>query len=116
MPSPALEEMPFLKAYGYVPEVNVNASAHDPFGGGREYTRTVPVAAGHRFMRDEDGDLNYPMSARQLNPAYFAWMCNQSELVSGDLSDVVNLTASKDKIKHSDELVWDEDEKTGRRR
>lgn len=115
VPDPSMEEMPFLKAYGYVPEVNVNASAADPFGGGRPYTRTIQAAATHSFLRDEDGELNYGNSARYHNPGYFAWMCNASELVTGDLSDVVTLNASKDHQKRSDELIWEEDNSRRRR-
>ena len=105
-----------MKAYGYVPEVNVNASASDPFGGGRPYVRTVPVAAGHRFLRDEEGYDNFPMSARHHAPAYFAWMANNAELTTTDLSDIVTLNASKDKADQSAEIVWDEDQRSNRRR
>jgi len=98
VPHPSATELDFLKAYGYsTTYTGVTASA----SGERALTRSVPVAASHRLLKDAEGNPQFGASWRNLGPgsaAMFSWMCNQDELRSegGDISDVVTLNASKE--------------------
>jgi len=98
-PEPSVNELPFMKHYGYVSQsgsASVNASALAP--GERFAPRSFPVAASHRLQKDQDGNDRHPASWRKTTPAMFAWMCDQEGLRSdgGDISDVVTLNASKE--------------------
>lgn len=106
-PMPSVAEMPFMEAHGFTGEVNVNASAFERYGGSRDYIRTVPVAASHRNLRDEDGDVQLPASMRYHSPHLFGWMCAQEGLREDDLSDIVNLNAAKNVIVRKDAEKWD---------
>lgn len=107
VPHPSIQEMPFVKAYGFVSELNVNASASDPYNGGRLYKRTMPVAATHRHLLDEDGNNNFPASARIHNPPFFSWMCDNSALINGSLDDVVHLNPKYNVIERKDNEAWE---------
>lgn len=107
VPHPSIQEMPFVKAYGYVAEINVNASASDPYNGGRLYKRTLPVAATHRHLLDEEGNNNFPASARIHNPPFFSWMCNNQALINGSLDDVVTLNQKLNVIERKDNEAWE---------
>lgn len=91
---PSVADLPFLQKYGFSNEVGVNASAAG--GGGAKLIRTsVQAAREHRLLLDEDGDLQFPASARYHNPTIFAWMVNETPLNSMDLSDHVAINASR---------------------
>jgi hypothetical protein len=99
IPEPSVNELPFLKAYGYTAgQAGVTASALAP--GERALPRSIPVAASHRLIKDADSNPRHPASWRYTkgSDAMFSWMCSQDELRSdgGDLSEMVNLVASKD--------------------
>ena len=90
---PSVADLPFLQKYGFSNEVGVNASAS---GGGAKLIRTsVQAAREHRLLLDEDGDLQFPASARYHNPTVFAWMVNEAPLNTMDLSDHVAINASR---------------------
>lgn len=97
-PHPSVGELPFLQAYGYTSEVNVNASQQDDQYSNKPFVTAVPVAASHKHLIDEERNLMFPDSARYHAPAFFGWMCDNEELRNGDLSDVVNLVASRNEI------------------
>lgn len=107
VPPPSISELPFLKAYGYTNEISVNASNNIYGTSERLFTKAVPVAAGHRMLKDEEGNLALPASARYHAPAFFSWMCDSQEMRSGDLSDVVNLVASKNTVIRKDVDTWE---------
>lgn len=91
---PSVADLPFLQKYGFSNEVGVNASAAG--GGGAKLIRTsVQAAREHRLLLDEDGDLQFPASARYHNPTVFAWMVNEAPLNTMDLSDHVAINASR---------------------
>lgn len=94
-PMPSIAERDFLKEQGFTSEVNVNASIFDSFGGGRPYVSSVPAPPEHRNLRDKNGDLMLPNSARYQkgNDVIFAWMCANKDLRDGDLSDVARMSA-----------------------
>lgn len=102
-PEPGLEEMEFLRCYNFRPRddlVGVNASS-SLYNGGRVGLRSVPVAASHSVIRDEDGNLNNPNSGRfgeVPQQLFFSWMCSRKELVNGDLSDVARMRQDKNTI------------------
>jgi len=94
---PSVAELPFLQKYGYSNNVDVNASAaaSGPFGGTKPIRRTVMAAREHGLLFDEEGELNFPNSARYHNPTFFAWMVNEAPLDKVDLNDYVSINASK---------------------
>lgn len=100
---PGMEETDFLRAYGFRPRddlVGVHASS-SLYNGGRVGLTSVPVAASHTLLYDEDGNLNNPDSARfggQPQKLFFGWMCSRKELVTGDLSDVARMREDKNTI------------------
>jgi hypothetical protein len=109
VPEPSLAELPFLQAYGYRAEADVVASRKsDPYSTDRAFQRTVEAAATHRHLLDGDRNQQFPASARYHAPAFFAWMCNNDELRSGDLSDVVSFVASKNVIVRKDAEEWEQ--------
>ena len=102
----SIAELPFAQAYGYRSEVDVNASATDPYGGGRLFRKTMPVAASHKHLIDEDGNSNFPASARIHNKYFFSWMCDNDFLREGNLNDLVVLNASKNTVIRKDAGAW----------
>jgi hypothetical protein len=93
----AAVELPFLQRYGFSNEVNVNASS----GGGMHGSAMKPIrtsiaaAREHPLLLDEDGDPQFPYSARYLNPTRFAWMVNEAPFERMDLTEMVAVSASK---------------------
>ncbi len=65
------------------------------------------MAATHKHLRDEEGNVNFPGSARYHAPTFFAWMTTNEQLINGDLSDVVNIVASKDEIERRSVDDWE---------
>lgn len=93
---PSVAELPFLQKYGYSNNVDVNASAASgPYGGVKPIRKSVIAAREHPLLYDEDGEMNFPNSARYHNPTFFAWMVNEAPLDKVDLSDYVSINASK---------------------
>ena len=94
---PSVADLPFLQKYGFSNEVGVNASgtSGSAHGGGKLIRTSVQAAREHRLLLDEDGDLQFPASARYHNPTIFAWMVNEAPLNSMDLSDHVAINASR---------------------
>ena len=95
---PSVAELPFLQKFGYSNNVDVNASAgaaSGPFGGIKPIRKSVMAAREHSLLYDEDGEMNFPNSARYHNPAFFAWMVNEAPMDKVELSDYVSINASK---------------------
>jgi len=98
---PSLEEMPFLQAYGFRAEgAGVTASAAGTYG--RAPMRSVPVAASHAHLYNEDGERNNPASGRWADEKaphrlMFGWMTSLN-LATDDLSDVARMRPDKDTI------------------
>ena len=87
---PGTHELPFLMQHGYSNEVNVNASSI--YGNQNKTFRTsVQAARTHNHLVDEEGELNFPMSARYLNPVVMGWMVNESNLATADLSNYTTM-------------------------
>lgn len=102
---PSLEELPFMQAYGFRTETGVNASAY----GGRQLVRSLPVAATHTNIYNEEGQLNNPGSARFGEPCHklmFSWMCKNQDLISGDLSDVARMREDKNTISRKEPMMF----------
>jgi len=102
---PSLEEMPFLQAYGFRAEgsVGVTASAAG-YGYGRAAMRSVPVAASHAHLYNEEGERNNPASGRWADEKaphrlMFGWMTSLN-LATDDLSDVVRMREDKNTISY----------------
>ena len=93
--APSAAELPFLQKYGFSNEVNVNASG-SVYGQQQSRPLRVSIAAPreHRLLYDEDGDLQFPQSARYTNPARFAWMVNEAPFQTMDLTEHVAINAS----------------------
>jgi phage head maturation protease len=106
---PSDAELPFLQSYGYSSEINVNASAHDRFGGQREFVRSIKAAPRSHQDRDDHGHLNFPASARNIPgcDALFHWMCNNDDLRRGDLSEIVSINASRNRVERKDAEEWE---------
>lgn len=107
MAEPSLEDMPFLQVYGFsASSTGVNASSSFGFGSSRQLVRSMPVAATHSHMRNEEGELVNPESARfcQIpnNRAMFGWMYRNRELADGDLSDVARMREDKNTLQRKD--------------
>ena len=53
--------------------------------------------------------MNFPESARNIPgcDVMFAWMCNNADLVHGDLSDVVKISASRNLEVRKDADEWE---------
>lgn len=95
---PSVAELPFLQKFGYSNNVDVNASsagAAGPFGGIKPIRKSVMAAREHGLLYDEEGELNFPNSARYHNPTFFAWMVNEAPMDKVDLTDFVAINASK---------------------
>lgn len=94
---PGMEETEFLRAYGFRPRDDVIGGVN----ASRVGLRSVPVAASHSLLHDEDGNVNNPGSARYCGKPqqlFFGWMCSRKELVTGDLSDVARMRADKNTL------------------
>lgn len=102
---PSLEEMPFLQAYGFRAEgAGVTASANG-YGYGRAAVRSVPIAASHAHLYNEEGERNNPASGRwaeEKSPhrLMFGWMTSMSSLATDDLSDVVRMREDKNTVSY----------------
>ncbi len=97
---PSAAELPFLREFGYSNQIEVNASANSAYNGEdplRPFLESVDPAPTHRMLRDpQTRDYNFPASARNVNPAMFAWMVNHSGLrEERDLSNYVNFNAAR---------------------
>lgn len=94
--APSVAELPFLQKYGFSNEVNVNASGSGGGGaqGCKPFRTSIAPAREHRLLYDEDGDLQFPNSARYTNPTRFAWMVNEAPFQTTDLSEIVSINAS----------------------
>jgi hypothetical protein len=98
---PSLEETHFMQAYGFRAEgTGVTASAAGGYG--RTPVRSVPVAASHTHLYDEEGNRNNPASGRWAGEKaperlFFAWM-NTLDLATADLSDVARMREDKNTI------------------
>lgn len=92
---PSVAELPFLQKFGYSNNVDVNASSAGPFGGIKPIRKSVMAAREHGLLYDEEGELNFPNSARYHNPTFFAWMVNEAPMDKVDLTDFVAINASK---------------------
>jgi len=107
VPAPSIAELPFLKQHRYAAAGDVTASAYG--NGERPYVSEIPVAATSRLHLNEEGELNFPESARNVPgcDVFFHWMCNNDELRTGDLSDIVRVSAQHNKIKRLDGEDWE---------
>jgi hypothetical protein len=100
---PSLEEMPFLQAYGFRAEgAGVTASAAGNYSYGRSAVRSVPIAASHAHLYNEEGERNNPASGRWADEKapqrlMFGWMTSLN-LATDDLSDVVRMREDKNTI------------------
>ncbi|MBX9637212.1 MAG: hypothetical protein K2Q45_06645 [Nitrosomonas sp.] len=92
--APSSADLPFLQKFGFSNEVGVNAS-ENPFGQTKPIRRSVQAAREHRLLYDENGDCQFPASARIHNPHIFGWYVNESPVMTMDLSDMVSINASK---------------------
>lgn len=107
---PSDAELPFLQAHGYSSEIDVNASLHDRYGGGKEFRRSIALPPRSRQDRDENGQLNMPASARNIPgcDGMFAFMYEmRDELRNSDLSNLVSINASKNTIVRKDVEEWE---------
>lgn len=107
---PSDAELPFLQAHGYSSEIDVNASLHDRYGGGKEFRRSIALPPRSRQDRDESGQLNMPASARNIPgcDGMFAFMYEmRDELRNSDLSNLVSINASKNTIVRKDVEEWE---------
>ncbi len=98
VPAPSLAELPFLREHGYSAPGDVNASA---YSSGKTMITQVPVAAHSRVHYNEEGELNFPNSARNIPgcDVLFHWMCDAPVFKSGDMSNVVNLVPKLNTMK-----------------
>jgi len=105
---PTLEETTYMQAYGFrADNSGVNASSFQ-YGGSRPLVRSLPVAASHSNIFNEEGQLTNPESARFGDNAHklmFSWMCNNRDLISGDLSDVVRMREDKNTLDRKEPIA-----------
>jgi hypothetical protein len=88
---PTLEETEFMQSYGFGSS-GVNASSYSSYGA-RQRITSLPVAASHSLIRDEDGNLNNPGGMRygsEGQQLLFSWMTNNPEM-HRDVSDIVRM-------------------------
>jgi len=107
---PSDAELPFLQAHGYSSEIDVNASLHDRYGGGKSFRTSIKAPPRSKQDRDEDGQLNFPASARNIPgcDSLFAFMYEtRDDLAKSDLSDLVHINASKNTIQRKDAEEWE---------
>ena len=106
---PSDAELPFLQSYGYSSEIDVNASAHDRFGGNKSFRTSIQAAPRSTQDRDEHGHLNFPASARNIPgcDTLFAFMCENKGLRTADFSELVNIKASKNQVVRKDAEEWE---------
>ena len=106
---PSDAELPFLQSYGYSNEIDVNASAHDRYGGGRRFLTSIKAAPRSKQDRDVDGNLNLPASARNIPgcDGLFAWMAGNKDLRTANLQDLVSISASKNTVVRKDAEEWE---------
>lgn len=93
--APSATELPFLQTYGFSNEVGVNASGSGFMTGSKPFRTSITAAREHSHLIDEEGDLQFPHSARYHNPTRFAWMVNEATFQQTDLSNFVAINASK---------------------
>jgi hypothetical protein len=104
---PTLEETGYMQTYGFRAD-NSGVNASSRYGASRPLVRSLPVAASHAHIYNEEGQLNNPDSARYGDNAHklmFSWMCNNRDLISGDLSDVVRMREDKNTLERKEPLV-----------
>jgi hypothetical protein len=67
--------------------------------------RSVPIAASHAHLYNEEGERNNPASGRwaeEKSPhrLMFGWMTSMSSLATDDLSDVVRMREDKNTVSY----------------
>lgn len=100
---PTLEETEFMQAYGFG-SAGVTASSGYSSYGSRQRITSMPIAASHTLIRDEDGNLNNPGGMRfgtEGQQMLFSWMTTTPHL-HGDLSDVLRMKEDKNRVEKRD--------------
>lgn len=100
---PTLEETEFMQSYGFGSS-GVNASSGYSSYGSRQRITSMPIAASHTLIRDEDGNLNNPGGMRfgtEGQQMLFSWMTTTPHL-HGDLSDVLRMKEDKNRVEKRD--------------
>ena len=112
VPIPSLAELPFLRQGGYRASSDVNASQ---YGASKPMVTHVPIYATNRLHEDENGELNFPNSARNIPgcDVIFHWMCDNPHLRSGDLGSLVNIVPKYNTQKRLDGAEWEERHQIG---
>lgn len=96
-PEPSLEETEFMRMYGFSNSSGTGVTASSFQQGSRQRITSLPVAASHSLIQDEEGNLNNPSGARHGDDSHqllFSWM-EKNPHMHGDLSDIVKMREDK---------------------